>query len=205
MLTKAEKKRQKIQNLSLGGLFIALFAVASNLPVLSAIQLIPGIPLTLQVFLIALMALTLDLKSSMLTLTSLLLLTLCGLPLMTGGKGGPAALAGATSGYIYGWYLIVLLLGLYHDYGMKKLQNQKVWGVALHIPAAFLIGMAGIFLDYACGTLGVLLVGGTPLSAFGASYVAGLSFLPGDMIKIISAALLSTAFSRLPGLNRLGL
>lgn len=39
-----------------------MFALAGNVPVLSAIQIIPGVPITLQVFLVAMMGLTLGVR-----------------------------------------------------------------------------------------------------------------------------------------------
>ena len=56
---KQARKGLSVLQLTLGALYVAMFALAGNVPVLSAIQIIPGVPITLQVFLIAMMGLTL--------------------------------------------------------------------------------------------------------------------------------------------------
>lgn len=84
-----------VYKLTLGALYIAVFALASNVPFFSAIQIIPGVPITLQVFLVAMIGLTLGLRGGLATYFAVMLLTLCGLPLMSGGKGGAAGLCRA--------------------------------------------------------------------------------------------------------------
>ena len=92
----------------LGGLLIAIFALAGNVPWLSSIQLIPGVPVTLQIFLIAIMGLIMGTKNGLIVFASLLLLTLCGVPTMSGGRGGPSVFVGPTSG-------VHIRLGVYNN------------------------------------------------------------------------------------------
>lgn len=75
------------RRLTAGALYVALFALASNIPLLSAIPIIPGVPLTLQVFLVAMMGLTLGVRGGLTAYAAVLVLTFCGIPLMAGGRG----------------------------------------------------------------------------------------------------------------------
>lgn len=102
----SRKKPIPIFELTLGALYIALFALAGNVPVLSAIT-IAGIPVTLQNFLIAMMGLTLGVRGGLLSYGALLLLTACGLPMMSGRKGRRC---GASRAYLR----LYLRLGVYH-------------------------------------------------------------------------------------------
>jgi biotin transport system substrate-specific component len=189
-----------VYRLTLGALYIALFALASNIPVLSAINIIPGVPITLQVFLIAMMGLTLGVRGGVVTYCALLVLTFCGLPLMSGGKGGPAVFVGPTSGYIYGWIFIIIIYGLYSLLLMEKLVNKKLFGFSLHLPVCFLLGIAGILIDYICGSIGLVLYGSS--KAFPALFISNLAFLPADAIKIALASVISLMLAK-PAIRRL--
>lgn len=138
---KPTKRSVPVFRLTLGALYVALFALAGNVPVLAAIQ-VAGIPVTLQVFLIAMMGLTLGVRGGLTAYGAVLVLTLCGLPMMAGGRGGAAVLLGPTCGYIYGWVFLLVLLGLYADRGMPRLLHKKLRGMSIHLPG-FLRGGAG--------------------------------------------------------------
>lgn len=128
----------------------------------------------------------------------MLVLTACGLPMMAGGKGGLAVFYGPTCGYIYGWFFIVLFTGLYAAGGMDKLMHKRflsgdrgkktVWNrllsMSLHLPASFAVGMAGVLLDYVCGSAALAAIGGKSLTELPALLLSNLAFLPGDMVKI---------------------
>ncbi len=195
------EKGAPVWRLTLGALYAAFFALAGNVPVLSAIQLIPGVPITLQVFLVAMMGLTLGLRGGLTSLGAVWILTFCGLPMMAGGRGGPAVFAGPTAGYVFGWFFIVLLTGLYADGPMKRLLRKKWRGMSIHLPAAFLVGMAGGGIDYLCGSLLLAALGGKALSEIPALLLSNLAFLPGDMVKIGLAAFLSLSLFALPYLR----
>ncbi|MDD2362973.1 MAG: biotin transporter BioY [Oscillospiraceae bacterium] len=200
----ATKNNLHIYRLILGGLCIAFFALVGNIPLFSAVYLIPGVPITLQNFIIAMMGLTLGLRGGMVSYISLLLLTLCGLPMMSGGKGGPAALFGPTGGYIFGWVFIVLLLGIYSSYFINKLINKKILGISIHIPVSFCIGMLGILLGYLSGTLGLIIFyTDKSMADFFVTYTMNFAFLPGDIIKIALASVFSLILFVRPELKRM--
>ena len=209
--------------LTLGALYVALFALAGNIPILSAIQIIPGVPITLQVFLVAMMGLTLGVKGGCMSLLSVLVLTACGLPMMAGGKGGPAVFYGPTCGYIYGWFFIILLTGLYASHFMDKLIRKtlvksadgtdksgiwavirrKLMGISIHIPVCFLVGMLGVLLDYLCGSVALAAISGQSITQIPALLLSNLAFLPGDMVKIGLATAMSLSLFTAPAFYRL--
>lgn len=189
--------------MTLGALFVAMFALAGNVPVLSSIQIIPGVPITLQVFLIAMMGLTLGVKGGIAAYLSVLVLTFCGLPMMAGGKGGPAVFFGPTGGYIFGWVFIVLLLGWYSSRYMERLVTKRIKGISIHLPVSFAIGMTGVLLDYICGSVMLAVVSGQPAAALPGLLFSNLAFLPGDAVKIGLASLLSLALFVKPVFVRL--
>ena len=191
-----------VWQMTLGALYIAIFALISNVPVLSAIQIIPGVPVTLQVFLIAMMGLTLGVRGGLTTYAAVLVLTACGLPMMAGGKGGLALFYGPTCGYIYGWFFIVLFMGWYSSRWMDKLMHKRLLSVSLHLPVSFAVGMAGVLLDYLCGSAALAAIGGQPLAELPALLLSNLAFLPGDMVKIGLASALSLMLYARPALSR---
>lgn len=178
----------------LGGLLIAIFALAGNVPWLSSIQLIPGVPVTLQIFLIAIMGLIMGTKNGLIVFASLLLLTLCGVPTMSGGRGGPSVFVGPTSGYIYGWAFIIILLGLYSDYILPKIISKKLIGISMHFPVSFVIGMAGVIIDYVFGSISVVISAGTGMASFLPVFISSFQYVVADMIKIFGASVVSYAF-----------
>ncbi len=200
MVFMPQRKYLSVYKMTLGALYIALFALASNIPILSAIQIIPGVPITLQVFLIAMMGFTLGVRGGLAAYAALLALTFCGLPLMSGGKGGPAVFVGPTCGYIYGWVFIIIICGLYSSLLMERLINKKVFGILAHLPVSFVFGIIGVLLDYLCGSVGVSLYGSD--KSLPALIISNLAFLPADAIKIGLASLMSLILSK-PAVRRM--
>jgi len=200
MVFMPQRKYLSVYKMTLGALYIALFALASNIPFLSASQIIPGVPITLQVFLIAMMGFTLGVRGGLAAYAALLALTFCGLPLMSGGKGGPAVFVGPTCGYIYGWVFIIIICGLYSSLLMERLINKKVFGILAHLPVSFVFGIFGVMLDYLCGAVGVSLYGSD--KSLPTLIISNLAFLPADAIKIGLASLMSLILSK-PAVRRM--
>ncbi len=162
----SKNKHIPVYQMTLGALYIALFGLSGNIPFLSAIHLIPGVPITLQTFLIAMMGMTLGLRGGLVS--------------------------------------YMALLGLYSSLYMNKLINKKALGMSIHLPVSFVIGMLGVLLDYACGTLGLIALGtDKSISAFPAVFLSNIAFIPGDAVKIGLASVLSLALFAKPALRRI--
>ncbi|MDR1892578.1 MAG: biotin transporter BioY, partial [Oscillospiraceae bacterium] len=106
---------------ALGGMFTALFFICSN--VIPPIQLFPGVPITLQIFCVALMAAVLGLRGGLLTMTCIYLLTLAGLPMSAGYTGGIAAFVKPTTGYFIGFSLLAAVIGAYTEFLLPVLKR----------------------------------------------------------------------------------
>ncbi|MGN6272871.1 MAG: biotin transporter BioY [Protaetiibacter sp.] len=106
-------------------------------------------------------------------------LVLIGLPLLSGGHGGAGVFVGVTAGYLLGWIPGAFVTGLIAHSGRGGL---TWWRVALG-------GVAGgVLMVYALGIPVQAAVTGLPL---GVTAAASLAFVPGDILKVVLATLLT--------------
>ena len=101
-----------------------------------------------------------------------------GLPVFSGGKAGFGVLLGPTGGYLVGFVIGAFLIG-------KLIELKKAPGF---IWLAFSMA-AGLSVIYAVGVLQLSLV--AKLSLEKALAMGVLPFLPGDVLKIIAAAIVT--------------
>lgn len=99
------------------------------------------IPFTLQTLGVFVAVYLLDLKHSLLAVFTYILLGLVGLPVFSGFQGGAGVLMGPTGGYIAGFAVIALTVGI-----GKKFVNGNFISI-------FIIMATGLILCYALGTL----------------------------------------------------
>lgn len=189
-----KQKHMPAWSLALGGLFCALFFLSSN--ILPPIQIIPGVPVTFQVLVIALAAGLLGCKFSFTVLAAVFLMTAAGVPMMSGFSGGLAAFVKPTTGYMIGWFFIVLTVGLYRDLVLPRLKG-KGRGAAVQCGGFLLSGGAGALFCYACGAAWLSVYSGAGLSAFWLGFVGNAVFFPFDLLKFAAAFFLSRAMERL--------
>ena len=71
-----------------------------------------GVPITLQTLGIMLAGGILGARKGFLAVAVFLVLTTAGLPLLAGGRGGLGIWAGASAGYLVGWLVGVVVIGL---------------------------------------------------------------------------------------------
>jgi biotin transport system substrate-specific component len=166
--------RDTIRKMALVGLFLALFLVASN--VIPPVLLIPNVPVTLQVLVVILAGALLGVPWGLAFLGMLFLMTLVGIPMMSGFQSGPAFFAGPTAGFVWGWIPLVVAAGLSRR--VRRLNP-------LRDAAGFLVlALAGILADYACGAAWLAHVAARP---FGAVMLSMAVFLPFDLGKAVLA------------------
>ena len=121
-----------------------------------------------------------------------LALTALGLPLLSGGRGGIAPLIGPSGGFLLGWILSALVVGLIVRRSAKP-------GIAVLL----LANLAGVAVDYLIGIpYWGLMIGDLPSAA-----VQSVVFLPGDAVKLVAVSLVAVAVHRavpqaLPGTTR---
>lgn len=160
------------RSLVLAALLTALTAVCSQIQIP-----LPYIPINLALFAVHLCGALLGPKWGALSMAAYALLGAVGVPVFAGFKSGPAALFGKTGGYILGYVLCALVVGLLTRKGRMTLRR---------LCLSMVVGLA---VCYLFGTLWFMALTGMNLAA-SLSYCV-LPFLPGDAVKILLAALLT--------------
>ena len=148
---------------------------------------IGAVPISLANFVICLTAWLLGPKFGTLSVVIYLAIGLIGVPVFSGYGAGLAKVAGPTGGYLVGYLLLALIGGLFIE---KSNGNPVVSGIGL------------VLGDAACYVLGtiwfMILTGADLVSALGWCV---LPYLPGDIIKIALAAILTIQLDkRMPNL-----
>lgn len=168
------------KNLSLIALFAALIAVLGLIP---KVDLISGVPITAQSLGIMLCGTVLGARRGALAVLVFLGLTLAGLPLLSGGRGGLAVLAGPSVGYIIGFPIAAFVTGLI----MERAKGQV-------LPMAVLAAFVGGFV-----VLNIIGVIGMSVMLEKTVVEAGALALPyavGDTIKAVLAGLITQTIAR---------
>ena len=104
-----------------------------------------------------------------------------GLPLLAGGRGGIGAFFGPSGGYLIGWLAGAFVVGLIVHVGATR----PTW---LRVIAGHIVG--GVLVVFAFGIPVQAFVTGTTL---GEAAVASLVFIPGGILKITVATLVTLA------------
>lgn len=162
-----------LRNMILAALFVALLAIGGqiNIPIGPA-------PITLQTLILMIIGSILGARWGFISLLVFVALAAVGVPVLTGGKGGLAALMGPTGGYVLSMPIAALVIGwLVGRWGRDG--EIKAW----QLTVAHIIG--GIVIVHAIGFPWLLAVTGMPINeAFTSAF---LIFLPGDIIKALIA------------------
>lgn len=185
---KKPSSAKRLQDLALIAVFAALIIVLAfvSIPVGTA-----GVPIVLQNAAVVLAGLVLGGRRGFLAALLFLTLGLIGLPVLAGGRTTIAALAGPTAGYIIGYLISPLLAGIIAYLAPRK----RGAGMFIVLGIAALVGL---FTQYLCGTIGLVLRAGM---TFNAAAAAQLPFILPDLGKfalmVIIAAGVHAAFSDL--------
>ena len=161
-----------VRQLSACSLMAALTAVCSQIQIP-----LPVIPINLALFAVHLSGALLGATGGALSMMVYVLLGVIGIPVFVGFRAGPAVLFGKTGGYIFGYFLCAWLVGFLtqrRPFVFKRL--------------CFAMGL-GVLVCYSFGTIWFMILTGMSLPA--ALSLCVLPFLPGDIVKIVLAALLA--------------
>lgn len=123
-------------------------------------------------------------KRGGLSMLLLVVIVLAGLPLLAGGRGGLAVLAGPTVGFFLGWIPAAIVTGVLVE---------RFWNGLSFVKAFLAAVLGGIAVLYAFGIPGISLITGLPLLTAASS---SLAFIPGDLIKAGVAALAIVGVAR---------
>ena len=179
-------RQNKACSIAITAFFAALTAICSQIQIP-----LPYIPINLALLAVHLSGALLGSRRAASAQIVYLLLGLIGLPVFAGFGAGPGILFEKTGGYILGYVLCALIDG-----------RNKVTGVSVpSVPVMMLHMLAGTFVCYFFGTIWFMRLTRISLSV-SLSYCV-IPFIPGDIIKIILAAILARRLT--PQLQRLGL
>jgi len=160
----------KVRNLGwmvLGALWVALFQVRIPLP-------FTPVPITGQTFAVLLVGAALGAGRGAGALMLYLLMGMTGLPVFAGGAAGLFHLTGPTGGYLLGFVIAAAAVGRMAEHGWERSFRTSL-------------------IPFSLGTLLIYLVGVPWLALYVGPQAAIqkglLPFLPGDLIKLLLAAL----------------
>ena len=160
-----------------GMVYASMFGAVTAVGAYLMIPLAP-VPITLQGLFLNLASALLGGTLGALSQVIYLLLGFMGLPVFAGGKAGLGVLLGPTGGYLIGFPGGAFIMG-------KMMEIKKKPGILWMIFSM----TTGWMVIYFCGVMWLSGVARLPL---GQAMVLGvLPFLPGDLLKIIAAALIA--------------
>jgi biotin transport system substrate-specific component len=189
------------------GVFVALMAITSQI----AIPIGP-VPINLAVLTVLLAGSMLGAYWGVLSVLSYILLGAIGLPIFSKFGSGLGALVGPTGGFLLGYIVMVFLTGLgtYSVTSVGKVGfdgivvdgtvsdkvQGKTFGKVVFLGLAMVISLA---ILYAMGTL--MFVYSTNMSLNSSLWLTVLPFIPGDLIKIALALVLTVKIKRIRSIN----
>ncbi len=156
-------------------LLVLLGTLLLTLSARVAIYVTPSVPLTGQTFAVLLIAALYGSLRGSITIVTYLTQGAMGLPVFAGGQAGFAYMLGPTGGYLLGFVFAAFLVGWLAEHG---------WDRKVYLTLAAML--MGNIIIYAFGITWFSLV----LDFERALTLAVLPFIPGDIIKILVAALL---------------
>jgi biotin transport system substrate-specific component len=140
------------------------------------------VPITLQTLFVMLSGAVLGRRLGSLSQLCYLVLGAAGLPIFQGYSFGASYLLGPTGGYIVGFFFAAYLIGRMINTGNRR---------ASFVIASF---TAGSLVVYAFGILWLTFLYGVSITK--AFSIGVLPFIPGDILKILFAALVYSGISR---------
>lgn len=176
-----EKKIFDLKSMVLMALFAALTCVLAPLSIP-----IGPVPISLTNLVIYFSLYVLGWQRATITYLVYLLLGLVGLPVFSGFEGGVGKLAGHTGGYLIGFIFMAVISGLF----VKMKEDEVILNRVLGIAGMIL----GTLVAYAFGTAWFCYSTGTGLSA--ALALCVIPFIPGDLVKIIVAAVVAPTVAK---------
>ncbi|MFZ5965483.1 biotin transporter BioY [Thalassococcus sp. BH17M4-6] len=163
-------------------LFAALTAALGLFPPLSLPAI--GVPITAQTMGVMLAGALAGAKRGGLALLLFAVLVAIGLPLLAGGRGGFGIFLGPSGGFVLAWPLGAFVIG---------------WLFERHRGA---VTLPLSMLYIAAGGVGVVYLIGIPWLSFAAglslpqAFAGSIGFVPGDLIKVVLAALIARGVRR---------
>lgn len=163
------------------GMFAAVLAVISQI----SLPMPTGVPITIQVFGVALVGAVLGVKLGTMAMVVYVLLGAVGLPIFANFHGGISALAGVTGGYIWAWPFMTFLCGI-----QPKVQNKTAnWAIRI------VLALLGLAIVEVIGGIQWHFVGGS-MSLSAIAIYSLTAFVPKDIVITILALFIAVPVRR---------
>lgn len=175
-------RRISASDLALSAMVAAVLTIISQI----SIPMPTGVPITIQVFGIALVSVTLGWRLGLMGTLTYILLGAIGLPVFANFSGGFSSLIHFTGGYIWSWPLMSLLCGLH-----VKTASRRMDTVLL-----FLFSLAGLAVNEFFGGLQWAALAGN-MTYKGVFLYSMTAFVPKDIVLTILAVILGSQMRRL--------
>lgn len=173
----ASKKAITTHDIVLVGMFGALLTAVSQI----SLPMPTGVPITIQVFGVALVGTVLGWKLGFLSTVVYILLGAVGLPVFANFHGGIQSLMGMTGGYIMAWPVMAFLSGIH-----LKTENKK-----LNLAAAVVLSLIGLMIVEFAGAFQWSRL--TSEMSLGAIIVYSfVAFIPKDIVITVAAVVVGS-------------
>lgn len=169
--------RISTKDIVLIGMFCAVLTAISQI----SLPMPTGVPITIQIFGVALVGAVLGWKRAVYTTVAYILLGAVGLPVFSNFRGGLAVLANVTGGYILAWPITAALCGINIPASRFKP------GTALTISIA--LAVMGVLIDEAAGGLQWAMLSGEKTFSMIMAY-SFIAFIPKDITLAVLAVII---------------
>lgn len=183
----AAERKFTTREMVLVGMFAAVLAVISQI----SLPMPTGVPITIQVFGVALVGAVLGSRLGTTAILVYVLLGAIGLPIFANFSGGISSIVGVTGGYIWAWPIMTWLCGI-----RPKTEN-KTKNLAISIVFALI----GLLIVETIGGLQWHFVGGS-MSIPAIAVYSLTAFIPKDIVITVLAVLIAIPIRK--GINNAG-
>lgn len=172
----ATVSRLSTKSIVLSGMFAAILAAISQI----SIPMPTGVPITIQVFGIALVGAVLGWRLGLFATLAYILIGAAGVPVFAGFRGGIASLTGLAGGYILAWPIMVIFCGLRFRTESKRLS----------LLLSILFALLGLIIDEIAGGVQWSLLSGGAMTLQAVFAYSMVAFVPKDVIITILAVII---------------
>ena len=179
-MASLDDKFFSVRNTTRMALCIALICVSAYI----AIPVPFMAPLTLQTFVMCLVALVLTPCQTAFVIVGYTLIGTSGIPVFAGGVGGFGIVFGPRGGFFIGFLVAYTLMSMLKG-REPSFARYALVGTLISVP-----------VTYAIATLWLTILFGDKFAGIVAAFMALVQYIPGDLIKAVAAAALGVSLNR---------